>query len=217
MTKIQIVPSILAFDFGFLSNEVKNIEKAKADAVHVDVMDGHFVPNISLGPKMVSAIDSASDIFIDVHLMCYNPFKFIEMFIQSGADMITFHIEATEDVEDTIDYIHKCNKLAGIAINPETSISMVLPFLSKCDVILLMSVQPGHGGQAFIEDVLEKIKLISKFCSTLKKKPRIQVDGGINFSTAKMCIDAGANSIVSGDFLNKQPSLMDAIEKMRKL
>lgn len=225
---IQIVPSLLSSDFGHLADEVKRVEEAGADALHVDIMDGHFVPNLTLGPKAVEAINKVSNIFLDVHLMIYQPFEYIESFVSAGADRITIHFEATEDVEDTLNYIRKCNVEAGLAFCPETSVSMVEPFLDKCDLILLMTVHPGFGGQSFMSEVLEKIRLTRKWLTERgidkhgKENSRqaereflLQVDGGINEETGKLCVQAGANALVSGSHLFKQKDLQKAISSLR--
>lgn len=208
--KIQICPSILAGDFGRLADEARRIEEAGADAIHFDVMDGHFVPNLTLGPKALAAVNRATDLFLDVHLMIYNPFDYIERFIEAGADCITFHFEATEDIEDTLNFIKKCGKQAGLAYCPETSESMVLRYLGNIDLALLMTVHPGFGGQAFIPEVLEKIKLARDFCDKHDLDVDIQVDGGINPETAKLCREAGANSIVAGTYCFTAPEGMKA-------
>jgi len=230
MSEIYIEPSIFAGDFGHLADEAKRAEDAGADAIHFDIMDGHFVPNLSLSPKALAAVNNATDIYLDVHIMVYNPFNYIEQLIESGADCITFHIEATEDVEDTLNYIRKCNVHAGLAFCPETSESLIPKYLDKCDKILLMTVHPGFGGQAFIPEVLEKIEFTRGLCDKLDvrkggKIPSagealppfdIQVDGGVDDKTAPQCIKAGANHLVSGTYLFKGKGMKDRIEGLRK-
>lgn len=219
--KVQVFPSILSGDFGRLADEAKRLEQAGADGIHIDIMDGHFVPNLTLGPRAVGAINQATNIFLDVHLMIYNPFDYIEAFIQEGADRITFHFEATEDVGDTLNFIRKCGKKAGLAYRPETSFSMIPKYLDQCDMILLMTVSPGFGGQKFMPEVIEKIKLTRELCEEHKIRSNnspfdIQVDGGIIAETAKQCIEAGANILVSGNYLYNQPALDQGIQTLRK-
>ena len=213
-----VYPSILSGDFGRLAEEAGRIEQAGADAIHIDVMDGHFVPNLTLGPRAVEAIRRASGLFLDVHLMIYNPYDFIEMFVKAGAHRITFHFEATEDVEDTIDFIHKCGIQAGVAFRPETSFEMVPKYLHLCDLVLLMTVSPGFGGQKFMPQVVKKVAMARDYCNRNKLPDMlIQVDGGINLDTVGECVKAGANVLVSGDFLFKQSSdLAKGIAALKK-
>lgn len=236
MTKkipIKIAPSILAGNFGYLADEAKRAEDAGANSLHIDIMDGHFVPNLTMGPQIVAAINRATDLPLDVHLMIYNPYDYIERFVEAGADNITFHMEATEDVAETLHYIRKCNVKAGLAFNPETSLSMIPPYLDKCDMVLLMTVHPGFGGQAFIQDVLNKVRFTRNVCDQLNIRaggvtPKdkhskdhelppfdIQVDGGITLENVEQCVEAGANVIVAGTTLYRTPDMAVAIKAMR--
>jgi ribulose-phosphate 3-epimerase len=218
---MRVAASILSADFGYLAEETKKITKAQADAIHIDIMDGHFVKNLTFGPKAVAAIRQHTSLFLDVHLMMYNPFDYIEKFIEEGADGITFHVEATENVEEILDYIRKCNKKAGLAINPETPFSMIEPYVEQCDLVLVMSVHPGFGGQNFIPKVLEKIQRVKILHEELKKQKKglppldIQVDGGIEPKTAKLCCEAGANFLVSGHYLFKEAGLEQGIQNLK--
>lgn len=230
---LQIYPSILSGDFGRLADEAKRIEEAGADAIHIDIMDGHFVPNLTLGPRAIAAINRSVKLFLDVHVMIYNPFDYVEALVSSGADRITFHFEATEDVDETIHFIRKCGIKAGLAFRPETSFSMAAKYFTACDLILFMTVSPGFGGQKFMPEILEKVRLGRQYCDrhrirqggvaiepniSLDQLPPfdIQVDGGVNEATVKACVEAGANVLVSGDFLFQQTDLASGIELLRR-
>jgi len=226
---IKIHPSILAGDFGHLADEARRIADAGADRIHVDVMDGHFVPNITLGPQVVAAINRATDLPLDVHLMMYNPYDYVERFVEAGADILTIHFEATEDVSETLSYIRKCNCKAGLAFCPETSASMIPKYLDQCDMILLMTVRPGFGGQEFMPEMLEKIAFTRSVCDRLNIRqggitPKegqtlppfdIQVDGGINHENGKACIEAGANILVAGTYLFQAPNMQEVIKSLK--
>jgi len=204
MNSIKISPSILAADFSKLGNEIQNLEKAGADLIHIDVMDGHFVPNITIGPEVVSKLRKCTSLPFDVHLMISPVNDFIKNFAEAGADIITIHPEATDDLNETIKKIKSFNKKAGISLNPETSVNKVLPILNLIDLVLVMSVKPGFGGQEFIEKTLDKIKILRKAIDEKKLTTQIEIDGGINFENSKKAIKAGVDILVSGTTIFKE-------------
>ena len=204
MTSIKISPSILSADFSKLGNEIRELEKAKADLIHIDVMDGHFVPNITIGPEVISKLRKHTSLPFDVHLMISPVHDFIKNFADAGADIITIHPEATDNLISSIEKIKSFNKKVGISLNPETSVDKVLPVLNLIDLILIMSVNPGFGGQKFISDTLKKVKLLRKEIDSKKLKVQIEIDGGINFQNAKMAKDAGVDILVSGTTIFKE-------------
>ena len=203
MKKIQISPSILSADFSQLGNEIKRLIDAGADMVHVDVMDGHFVPNLTIGPPVIKALKKNSSIPFDVHLMISPVHKYIEAFANAGADIITIHPEATEDLQNSINKIKEIKKKVGISLNPETKIDVVKKFLNQIDLILIMSVNPGFGGQKFMPEVLKKIKDLVDIREKEGINFDIEIDGGINFENSKLAIEAGANILVSGTTIFK--------------
>ena len=197
MNSIKISPSILSADFSKLGSEIQNLEKAKADLIHIDVMDGHFVPNITIGPEVISKLRKYTSLVFDVHLMISPVNNFIKNFADAGADIITIHPEATNNLTDSIKKIKSFNKKAGISLNPETPVEKVLPVLNIIDLVLVMSVNPGFGGQKFMKETLEKVKILRKEIDTKNIKTEIEIDGGINFENSKMAKDACVDILVS--------------------
>jgi len=203
MKKIQISPSILSADFSQLGNEIKRLEEGGADMIHVDVMDGHFVPNLTIGPPVIKALKKHSSMLFDVHLMISPVHKYIEAYSDAGADIITIHPEATDNLKESILKIKELKKKVGVSLNPETKIDVILDHLEQIDLVLIMSVNPGFGGQKFMPEVLNKIKELKKIQQEKKLSFDIEIDGGINFENSKIAIEAGANILVSGTTIFK--------------
>ena len=198
MSSFKISPSILSADFSKLSSEVSRLEKGGADLIHVDVMDGHFVPNITIGPCVIKDLRKHTSLPLDVHLMISPVHKYIDAYADAGADIITIHPEATDNLENSIKKIKEKNKKVGVSLNPESKIDLILDILDQIDLVLIMSVNPGFGGQKFMPEVLDKIKDLKKIKEQKKLDFDIEIDGGINFDNCKNAIDAGANILVSG-------------------
>lgn len=211
---IKISPSILSADFSILGDEIKNLEKAGADLIHVDVMDGHFVPNITMGPPIIKAIRKCTKLPFDVHLMISPVEKYIKAFADAGSDIITLHPEATDNLKRAIQTVKSFGKKAGVSLNPKTPISALMDVINDIDLILIMSVNPGFAGQSFMNEVLPKVSELRKMINDKKLKIDIEIDGGINFETAPLAVKAGANILVSGTTIFSG-SLKDNIQKLR--
>ncbi len=214
MNKIIISPSILSADFANLERDIKRVEDAGADWLHIDVMDGHFVPNITIGVPVTASIKKIAKLPLDVHLMIENPDKYIEPFAKAGADIITFHYEAIDNDDDIfklISYIKSFGIKAGMSIKPKTEANVCFKFLDELDMLLVMTVEPGFGGQKFMEDCAEKVKLIRE----KNKNIIIQVDGGINNETCKICKEYGVNSLVAGNYIYKSDNIAQAINSLK--
>ncbi|MDA9598451.1 ribulose-phosphate 3-epimerase [Candidatus Pelagibacter sp.] len=203
MKKIKISPSILSADFSQLGQELKRLEDGGADLIHVDVMDGHFVPNLTIGPPVIKALKKNCPIKFDVHLMISPVHKYIDAYSEAGADIITIHPEATDDLNASISKIKNLNKKVGLSLNPETKVDIIKKYLSQIDLVLIMSVNPGFGGQKFMPEVLDKIKELKKIQIDQNMDFDIEIDGGINFENSKIAIKAGANILVSGTTIFK--------------
>lgn len=212
---IKIAPSILSADFATLGEDVKDVELGGADYIHVDVMDGHFVPNITIGPLVVQAIRPITKLPLDVHLMIENPDQYIPAFAKAGADIITVHVEACRHLHRTIQLIKEQGVKSGVVINPSTPVDLIKHVIEEVDMVLLMTVNPGFGGQAFISSVVPKIKEVRKLADQLNPDLEIEVDGGINPETAKICVEAGANVLVAGSYIYESPDRQEAINRIR--
>ena len=211
---IKISPSILSADFSILGDEIKSLEQAGADLIHIDVMDGHFVPNITMGPPIIKMVRKCTKLPFDVHLMISPVEKYIKAFADAGSDIITIHPEATDNLKRAVGTIKSLGKKAGVSLNPKTPISALMNVINDIDLILIMSVNPGFAGQSFMSEVLPKVTELRKMINEKKLKIDIEIDGGINFETAPLAVKAGANILVSGTTIFSG-SLKDNIQKLR--
>ena len=217
MKKIKISPSILSADFSQLGNEIKRLEDGGADMIHVDVMDGHFVPNLTIGPPVIKALRNYTKLPFDVHLMIAPVHKYIKNYAEAGADIITIHPEATDNLKESINHIKELGKKVGVSLNPDTKIDVIKEFLNEINLVLIMSVHPGFGGQKFMPEVLQKIKELKKIKDQQNLNFDIEVDGGINFDNSKLAIEAGANILVSGTtiFKNNNGNIKKNIDTLK--
>jgi ribulose-phosphate 3-epimerase len=213
---VKIAPSILSADFSKLGKEITDVEQGGADLIHVDVMDGHFVPNITIGPLVVDAIRPITELPLDVHLMIENPDQYVEAFAKAGADYITVHVEACRHLHRTIHQIKELGVKAGVVLNPATPVESILPIIDDVDMVLLMTVNPGYGGQKFIHSVLPKIRQVKDLALSRNLDLEIEVDGGVNEETANLCIEAGASVLVAGSAVYNKQDRGQAIAALKK-
>lgn len=213
---VLVAPSILSADFSKLSKEINDVEKAGADWIHIDVMDGHFVPNLTIGPPVIKSIRKNTKLPFDVHLMISNPDKYIERFAKAGADILTIHVETVDNISDSINKIKKLGCKAGVTLNPDTPFDSIVDVIPEVEVVLIMSVKPGFSGQTFMEETIPKIKNTRKKIDSLQKNIFLEVDGGINDKTCSLAKQAGANVLVAGSFVFNQESYRKAIQALKK-
>ena len=219
MRKVYIAPSILSANFATLADEIKLVENANVEWLHYDVMDGHFVPNISFGPKILGDVRKVTGLFLDVHLMIMNPLKYVHVFAKNGADLITIHYESFSSKQDVIAAINEIKQLnvkVGLSIKPGTKVNEILDIVEQLDLVLIMSVEPGFGGQKFMDNSLEKVKTLREHIDSMKLNCLIEIDGGIDDQTAILCKDAGVDVLVAGSYLFGHHDIAERVEKLRK-
>ena len=216
--KITIAPSLLAADFANLATEIIEVEKGGAELLHLDVMDGHFVPNLTIGPCLIKSLRKHSTLIFDAHLMITDPLQYIDSFVKAGSDHITFHVECDNDIQKVIDEIKKHDLSVGMSVKPKTPVEAILPYLSQLDLVLIMTVEPGFGGQSFMSDMMPKIKILRERIDLLKKPIHLQVDGGINRATIIQARENGANNFVAGTAVFGNPEgTRTAIGELKRL
>ncbi len=214
--ELVISPSVLSLDYGNVSEQLNMLNATRAKWMHFDVMDGHFVPNLTFGPDILKGFKKAVDMFMDVHLMITDPKKYAPIFIKAGADLVTFHLEAVKDVEECVELCKEIRALgakAGVSVKPKTPVESLLPYLNEMDLVLIMSVEPGFGGQSFMEDQLEKVRILRKYIDEHNLQVRIEIDGGINQNTAKLAKEAGCDTLVAGSYVFKN-NIHEAVESL---